>query len=475
MQIWKNSFFVFLSLAIRAITNFLIGVGVFRFYGIEAFGQFSIAFNVANMCLIIADFGFDVLLTTEIANNRNRAGEIARKYFSIKLVLASIASVVMISVLAFLPLSTTSKSLILVLVVYMVFTTLSNFFFAFFRGFEKFEYETRIAFITNLVLLGALAFFGWLKLNLIYLMVAFVIVRFVGIVLSAPLSYKLAGTRIFSFDLRGTFPLIKKVFVFGLSFLFGNLFFQLDTLLIGVWLGDVSAGIYRSAFYIMVMMLMIPDIAISSSLPKLSRAFVDNKERWEYLSRVIYKFLLILALPICIITFFYPELILTIIYGKIESPDTITILKIFAIILFIRFVVEPFGLMLTTSNRQFIRMFIVISATLISFILNYIYVFKNGLLSVAYVSLVVNMFVGLAYISFSAKIFLKWIFELRNILILLYAGLLFILLFITNASFISLAFCFITFPLFVYTFGFIKEERNEIISSLPITKFRIAR
>ncbi|MDP3682984.1 MAG: oligosaccharide flippase family protein, partial [Ignavibacteria bacterium] len=262
----------------------------------------------------------------------------------------------------------------------------------------------------------------------------------------------------------------------GLSFLFGNLFFQLDTLLIGVWLGDISAGIYRSAFYIMVMMLMIPDIAISSSLPKLSRAFIDDKAKWEYFSRIIYKFLLILALPVCMITYFYPELILTIIYGKIESYDAVNILRIFSIVLLIRFIVEPFGLMLTTSNRQIIRMFIVASATILSFVLNYLFVIKYGLLAVAYISLVVNIFVGAAYILFSAKYFMKWLFEYRNIGIISYASLLSFFLYITGSSYLVLALSIVSFPIFIYFIGFGETERDEIISSIPlINKFRIAR
>jgi O-antigen/teichoic acid export membrane protein len=249
----------------------------------------------------------------------------------------------------------------------------------------------------------------------------------------------------------------------------------LDTLLIGVWLGDVSAGIYRSAFYIMIMMLMIPDIAISSSLPKLSRAFAFDKNRWEYFSRLIYKFLLVLALPICLVTFFYPEMIITIIYGKIESADTITILKIFSFVLLIRFVVEPFGLMLTTSNRQFIRMLIVVTATLLSFVLNYLFVQKNGLLAVAHISLLVNIFVGVAYLSLNLRLFVKWFTEFRNLGILLFAALIWLMLFFTNSSFVVLSFAFVTFPLFVYNFGFAKQERSEIIASLPLNIFRIAK
>ena len=224
------------------------------------------------------------------------------------------------------------------------------------------------------------------------------------------------------------------------------------------------------------MMLMIPDIAISSSLPKLSRAFIDNKTKWEYFSRIIYKFLFILALPVCMITYFYPQLILTIIYGKIESYDAVAILRIFSIVLLIRFVVEPFGLMLTTSNRQVIRMFIVASATILSFVLNYLFILKYGLLAVAYISLVVNVFVGAAYIMFNAKYFLKWLFEYRNIGIISYASFLSVLLYITVSSYLVLVLSIVSFPIFIYFIGFAKMERNEIISSLPlIDKSRIAR
>ena len=82
-SIWKNSIFVFFTHAIRVVTNFLIFILIARFYGPESLGQFSLAFTIANISLVLADFGFDVLLTTEIAKNKKNAPKIISNYFSI--------------------------------------------------------------------------------------------------------------------------------------------------------------------------------------------------------------------------------------------------------------------------------------------------------------------------------------------------------------------------------------------------------
>src|SRR4030042_5501112 len=97
-SIWKNFFFVFFSQVIRLFTNFVIFVGIARLYGPESVGQFSLAYTVAGICLVFADFGFDVLLTTEVAKNRKNAVNIVRRYFSMKIIFVGISSLIMIAI-----------------------------------------------------------------------------------------------------------------------------------------------------------------------------------------------------------------------------------------------------------------------------------------------------------------------------------------------------------------------------------------
>ena len=468
ITIWKNSLFILFSQIIRLVTILLISVGIARLYGPVIFGQFSIAFTIANICLVIADFGFDVLLTTEISKNRDKASLLGRKYFSIKIIFTVISFLIMISIPIFQTFSESSRTLIYVLTLYVVFSTLTNFFYAVFRGFERFEYETKISFISNLALLIFLGIFGFMKTPLVQLMLIFIAARFLGVVLSVIKSISLVGSSIIKIDFSGWRGIINQILVFGIHFIFGNLFFQLDTILVGLWKGDHAAGIYRSAFNLMILILLIPDIIISTFLPILSRLHSENNDKWKSLSRLLYKILLLTSLPIALILFFSSQQIISIIYGKELYNEAVPILKIFSMIIIIRFIGEPYALMMTTSKRQHIRMIIVIVATIVSFSVNYFIIPNYGIYGAALVALGVNLIVGIGYIVACKNDSLKWFAEARIIIVLITVMLLAFLLNYFRAQMIFLSVSLIVYLFIAYFIGFSNKDRKMILTEFTI-------
>lgn len=463
--IWKNSFFLFFSQVIRLLTNFLIFIGIARLYGPEGFGQFSIAFTVANICIMIADFGFDVLLASEIAKNRSEALQISRKYFSMKIVFALIGSFLMLIIPSFQGFSDESRLLIYSLSLYVIFTTFTNFFYAIFRGFEKFEYETRNSFFSNLLLLIALGVLGFFKTPLFYLMFFFIGARFLGVILGISKAIKLVGGNIIKLDFGGWKSIINQILIFGLTFLFGNLFIQLDTLLLGIWKGDEAAGLYQAAFRIMVFFLLIPDLLISAFLPLMSRLYLENIDRWKTHSRLLFKILLFLSIPITLMLFYNAKQLIPLMFGDKLFDQAIPVLQIFSVIILIRFIAEPFGLMMTTSKRQHIRMMLVIVATIFSFIINYFVIPAYGLNGTAFVSLLMNLFVGAGYLLANYSFFIKWVSEKNTIMVLLTSTFLFLLLwYIPNNLANNLIFVFIYLAV-AYFLGFSTEERKIIFSN----------
>lgn len=468
ITIWKNSLFILFSQIIRLVTVLLISVGIARLYGPETFGQFSIAFTIANICLIIADFGFDVLLTTEISKNRDIASLLCRKYFSVKIIFTAISFLIMITIPIFQTFSENSRTLIYVLTLYVVFSTITNFFYAVFRGFEKFEYETKISFISNLTLLIFLGIFGFMRTPLVQLMLIFIVARFLGVILSVIKSNSLVGSSIIKIDFSGWKGIINQILVFGIHFIFGNLFFQLDTVLLGIWKGDHAAGIYRSAFNLMILILLIPDILISTFLPLLSRLHLENLEKWKSLSRLLFKILLFVSLPIALVLFFSSEQIITIIYGKELYNEAVPLLKIFSFILIIRFVVEPYALLMTTSKRQYIRMIIVIFATIVSFSLNYFIIPEYGIMGAAFVSLVINFMAGAGYIIAGKYNSVKWFAEARVISVLISVIVLAFLLNYFHAQIIFLSVSLIIYLFLVYFIGFSNKDKKMILTEFSI-------
>jgi O-antigen/teichoic acid export membrane protein len=467
-SLWKKSLFVTLSQLIRLFTNVLIFVGIARHYGPEEYGQFAIAYTLATICIVIADFGFDVLLTTEVAKNRDQVVNIGKKFFSMKILFTLLSTIVMILIPGLQVFSEGSRSIIYVLVFYMIFTTFTNFFNAVFRGFEKFEYETKISFITNLVLLALLIVLGSMKVDIVLLMISFVLARFVGLIISIIVSRNLAGANFLMFDFSGWKITLSSVLVFGIHFLFGNLYFQLDTILLGFLRGDQDVGVYQAAFKIMLMLLLIPEIAISTLLPSLSKVFVKNLESWSNIGLLLFKLLFFIALPVSVLLYFNSDKIISIVFGNKDFYEAIPVLQIFSIVVFLRFSVEPFALMLTTSNRQRIRMYVVVTATILNLIVNSFVIPYYGIIGAAWVSVGINLFVGLGYIIPNSKFFFAWFNSIKVITLL---GLVIFSFLLIDSTIVAMIITLFLYAALSYFIGFTGSERSSIINNFLFRRF----
>lgn len=461
--IWKNTVFVTFSQIIRIVTNLLIFIGVARFYSTESLGQFSLAFQVANICLIVADFGFDTLLATKIANQRNNPLEIIRQYFSMKLVLILISIIIMISITLLEAISYQSKILVFSLILYMVFATLINFCFAVFRGFQRFEYETKNSFISNAVLLFLLLIFGWLHIPLIYIMMFFVFSRLLGFILGLKTINKLVNANIISLDFSNWKGIVKEILVFGLQYIFGNVYFLMDTVLIGIWLGDYATGIYQAGFRIMLLALIVVDVIRSPLLPIFSRLYFEDRKCWIDASKLYYKILVFLAIPIMLVFFFASDILIQIIYGQGKYYETIPLLKIFGVITLIRLLGDPFILVFTTSQRQHILMIFAILGSVLSFVLNLLLLKQFGVMGAIWVSVGVNIFVNIVPIVFIEKNIFKVLFEKSQIIIWFFFLSSFIVMYLTS-NYIVMVMCLLGFLAMAYTIGLSPNERKLLFS-----------
>ncbi len=465
VRIRRNTFFSLLSVTSRLIANVVLFWILARYYGPTVFGQFTFAHTLSFIFIIFADFGFDVLLTNEIARDRNRAAQIFQQFFSLK-ILFTIISLAGMWLFAFVTnLSLDSRLLILIFSVYMVFTTLTNFLNALYKGFERLEYETKISLFVNFGLLILTLILLIIKAQILLIAIAFVFTRVLGFVIGIRYSFQLLKNISFKLAFKGFKQVRNKVFVFGFNLVFNYLLFQLDTILLALWKGDYAVGIYQSVFKLILIPLVIPDILINTLLPVLSRLNIENLTQWKRVGKVMNKILLMVIIPITIILFVYANQVINIVYGTRNYHDAVPILRIFAIILFVRFNSEAYALMLTTSNRQKVRMYIVIIATVLNLILNFFFIHAYGIYGAAVVSLITNSLVGILYYLTTLPLFVEWIINFKTILTLSFSiGIGFLSWSISSLSiFISAPVLMIIFTLLAYYYFFSEEEKKTIL------------
>jgi O-antigen/teichoic acid export membrane protein len=464
-RIKRNSLFTFLSNLVRLLANILIFVGIARLYGPVEFGQFTAAHTLATVFLVLADFGFDVLLTTEVARQRHRASELAQVFFSMKFLFALGATGGMLVIAYFQNVSDSTRVLMYVLSTYVLFSALTNFFFALFKGFEEMHHETKISFVINAVLLVTVVALGIMRAPLVAVAGAFVASRILALVLTLVVACKKVPVRRFRLTIASRSDLVL-ICVFGFQALFGNLFFVQDTLLLSFWKGDHEVGIYQSVFKLVSLALIMQDVIINTMLPVFSQLHANNEKRWVEMGDITNRTLTILGLPVALIFLVYADQLIRLIYGPTAFSEAIPILRVFGIIVLVRFAAETYALMLTTSRRQSSRMLVVAVATGANYLLNLYAIPRYGAYGAAIISLVTNVLVGAGYVAMTRKFFIPWVMNYQNGVPVVLTILLGIILWpLRDQPIWYTAPAAIAIYLAVsYSIGYSKEERNVVFA-----------
>jgi len=408
-RLTRNTAFSLLSSATRLSANAVLFILVARFYGPEGFGQFTTAHTLSTIFILIADFGFDMLLTTELSQRLDKASFLVPRMIAIKLVLALGASLLMCTYGILMHLSPATRDLTLILSLYLFFSALLNFMFALFKAHEEMHHESVITLIVNLFLLAVLAMLGVAGASLAMVAGAFVLSRVLGLVFAIRKGRKFTRVLLPIVDLPWIRSIIKQVSVFGIFFVFGNMFFTLDTILLSIWRGDYDVGVYQAVFRIVAVTLILPEIAVTAILPSLSRFYGDEKEKWRQIGSTATKTLFFAGILLGLVLTTAALPIVTLIYGSRGFGQSVHLMKIFGGVVFVRYTVEVFALMLTTSRRQHVRMVLVVGATILNLALNSYAIPRYGVDGAATVSLVTNVAVGIAYIlAASTEFRISW-------------------------------------------------------------------
>jgi O-antigen/teichoic acid export membrane protein len=156
------------------------------------------------------------------------------------------------------------------------------------------------------------------------------------------------------------------------------------------------------------------------------------------------------------------------VFGNKDFYEAIPVLQIFSIVVFLRFSVEPFALMLTTSNRQRIRMYVVVTATILNLIVNSFVIPYYGIIGAAWVSVGINLFVGLGYIIPNSKFFFTWFNSIKVITLL---GLVIFSFLLIDSTIVAMIITLFLYAALSYFIGFTGSERSSIINNFLFRRF----
>ena len=295
----KNTVWLFTGELISRLLKFFLVIYAARILGAAQWGVFSYVLSFLALFGIFSDFGFNTLITREIARNKeeNKASYLST-VFALKMLCTVVAAILLFFVGPLLSNIPEVKNVIVIIALFFFFESLREFGIALNRAFERMEREAVVNVLTNfsISILGLL--FIWRYPSVKNLSIAYLIGTIIGLVcIIYLLRFHLKGI-LKNFSKNLIRPIMQYAWPFAILSLSGNIMTNTDLLMLGWFKGSEDIGLYSVAQRLTQFLYIIPAILSVALFPSFSKLAQESRERFNGIFNKIIHFLFILGVPI---------------------------------------------------------------------------------------------------------------------------------------------------------------------------------
>ena len=343
--------YIFFGRLSTVVFNLVIVVLITRYLGRMAFGQYAFVESYALVLSTLAAGGSTNILIREAAKNRARAGHALGTAVELHAVFAVIAIGVGALILRFLTTDPEVTRWVWISYFGTVVQVYCNLFAFIYVAFEDTRYWALTTALERCIYLllvlwvilsgHSLAAIFWMKsisFGLVLLInVLIVQKRFVRVAWGSSLRESL-------FFVRESLPLAASDTLLTLDR-------QMDVLLLQLWSTPAQVGTFSAPYKIIDRLIILPNSVMSGFLPALSQLQATDRARLRELYRRIFKFFLLLSVPIAVIVSSLAGPIVLLLFTQ-EYSSSVPILRIVAWIVPCMFLAYLFKDILTVIGRQ---------------------------------------------------------------------------------------------------------------------------
>jgi len=456
----KNTIYSGINSALRFFTSALLYVILARALGVEEFGRFMFATSFAGIFLTFIDYGFNLFIVKEVSQRPDELVNLIRPIISAKILLSIVFTVIIFIILKILKYPNKTVIIVGILWLSFIFYSFGFFFNNVFRGLNQFQYETYPTILLNSIQFFVVVIFLMLGYKTLSVAIAYLLARFLYFVYSAYLLFSKVSKMQLNYDFSESIKSLKIAFPYGMHAILATLYFQIDTVFLSYFKGNVEVGYYQAAMRILMATMIVYEVIISAFFPVIGESIKNDKKKFERYSLFLNKIVIYIGLVLGTGIFIFSKSLINFLYGE-KYTNSIVIMQILSIVIFLRFLGAGYGLFMTVSEGQKFRAIGVGISVIVSVVLNLILIPKYGGVGAAIASLITHIVLNSFYFYFSIKLTQNTFVDkdtLNASLILLLS--LFFILFNVNQIYLLIVF------LICLVFSFIFIVKNIEIKTL---------
>jgi len=311
----------FCNTALGVVTVYVLT----RFLGPADFGLYTLLFTYVAVAGNFVDFGFRSILTREMSRQREDIAVITGNVMMIRLCLAVIV-IVMVNVLVYFLRQDPTSSRIMLILSMSLFFIAGDVFESTFAANLKIKTPSVLRTSQRILLLLLILLVVYSEGSLTHIVLVEVIVGLLYISLGYSIALRYLRP-VFLF--RGSLwkELMQVAWPVGAFHLLDQVLRKVDIIVLSSLEGDVSVGIYSLAARLTQFLEVFIAAVMVSIFPLLSRYYKAQREKFEALWRLSFKYLMAFVTLVCLVIFYIAEPLVLTISGR-EFSDASLALRV---------------------------------------------------------------------------------------------------------------------------------------------------
>lgn len=366
-RVAKNSLAPMLLQLLNKAVDTVFAAFMARILGPEGVGAYAFAVAIIWYFIIFTNFGLGTLLTRDVARDPHMALRYVRHTIASRLLLFLSAMPLLLAVIWLwetrFGLSRTTSWAIVLLALGLIPSNLADVLTALFRAYEKFEVPALITTVTTLVkvslgagvLLAGYGIVGLAATSAVTNTITLVVLGWLAVRQGWPAGrwwrgwwqeWRAGWNWNFSRTLLSTaFPLMINDFL-------STAFFRMDVAILQPMKGDTVVGWYNVAYKFIDGLVIIPSSFTLALFPVISRYAEGARDALWRATVLSLRWLLFLAIPICVLTTRYADTIIWAFGGSRFLPHSATALRLLIWFLPFSFINSLVHYVLIAVNQQ---------------------------------------------------------------------------------------------------------------------------
>ncbi len=411
MSIRKKLFSNTISNGLQFGSRWMMNILLAQSTTTSAFGIFSFIYTIATLIATFFTFGSNLYILNTIKTHTKSSLSYLYASIAVSILFFGILSLLLFIFDFFTSINSPYSDYFSYAFILAFVWSINMNLFSFFKALGLFDKEAKAYLVFSVLLLSLLGIVSWTHiLNSVEL--KWIFISLIGLNLIPTIIGIINLKNLFSLSvncimknikasLRTVKESIKQRFSYGIHELQSILFSNLPFLMIGILMTSDDLGQYR-AIYILILPLMILPVIISQVLLNQLTHTKDDTTIFKKTFRKFSLYTIFIGLLIMIFYFLFDTDILDMIYkNKFELETTLSLLSIFVITAFLWFVKSNYEVLLTSLEKQWLRVKVLWIVLILYPVLIFILPEHWTILKYAVAGLLTTLLMLLIYIFFA--------------------------------------------------------------------------